>query len=453
MNIQASGLFSKFSGIDGLENMQQSLLQFQGVGLTEEFAAALQGQINLLQQRQDKLQLTGQQNINLSQLQEFAAVLGKGLPEAKGVVDIDLEKTMQALDDILKNIDAVNSDEEKAADSLMKLSGDQLRLAADKTANLVIKNKNFDDNNQEENLLVAGYDVQNDAVKQALTMEAGLVSDKVVNNSDVGVADKLSDGLVKRALLLVDKKNNSVVQTNGLLEQAVAMPENNKANDMMEQNSSFQKTEMAALLDAEKKQKESEILDGKGSVDLGVDKIQSKMAADLAVLNRAVNNNGSKVEIPDMTKYFAQPGWDKEFSEKVVWMTKQAVPSAELNLNPRNLGPVSIRVEVSQDQASVAFTTQHALVKEAIDAAMPRLREMLNAQQLNLVDVNVSQQQSEQKQSQGFFQMAENQQGQKGIQQAGDDFESDTDKAVVSVVNEIEAGRAIAGKGILSIFA
>ena len=44
------------------------------------------------------------------------------------------------------------------------------------------------------------------------------------------------------------------------------------------------------------------------------------------------------------------------------------------------------------DQASVHFTSPHGAVRDAIDTAMPRLREMLEHSGLNLADVNVSSQ-------------------------------------------------------------
>jgi flagellar hook-length control protein FliK len=100
----------------------------------------------------------------------------------------------------------------------------------------------------------------------------------------------------------------------------------------------------------------------------------------------------------------------------------------------------------------VAFTTQHQVVKDAIEAAIPKLKEMLQGQQLNLADVNVSQQQSEQRQStQDFFQMASDQ-GRKNPNDA-DVAETGAVNQSQSIVDEIEAGRAIASNGLLSLFA
>ncbi|MCF6202304.1 MAG: flagellar hook-length control protein FliK [Methylococcaceae bacterium] len=185
-------------------------------------------------------------------------------------------------------------------------------------------------------------------------------------------------------------------------------------------------------------------------VELNNEKASPKFATELAMLNRAVIAE-NKTEIPPMTKQFSHPEWNKEMGERVIWMHKQEIPSAELRLNPKHLGPVTIKIDVTQDQATVAFTAQHAVVKEAIEASLPKLREMLSAQQLNLVDVNVSQNDSGQRQAGNSDQMD---------QGAGDGKNRDSkminaeqaDKQM-EIADEIEAGRAISSNGILSIFA
>jgi flagellar hook-length control protein FliK len=46
---------------------------------------------------------------------------------------------------------------------------------------------------------------------------------------------------------------------------------------------------------------------------------------------------------------------------------------------------------MNQDQASIVFTAQHAAVRDALEASVPKLREMMNDQQINLVNVSVAQ--------------------------------------------------------------
>ncbi|WP_127476433.1 flagellar hook-length control protein FliK [Sulfurivermis fontis] len=97
-----------------------------------------------------------------------------------------------------------------------------------------------------------------------------------------------------------------------------------------------------------------------------------------------------------------QAGWDQAMAERVVWMAKQGVQEAQIHLNPRNMGPIEVHVSVQKDQASVAFVAQHAMTREALDAAMPRLRDMLQDSGLNLAQAEVSQHDRQREQAAGF---------------------------------------------------
>lgn len=85
------------------------------------------------------------------------------------------------------------------------------------------------------------------------------------------------------------------------------------------------------------------------------------------------------------------PAWGQAVGERLQWMVKQDVQQAQLKLNPRNMGPIEIKIAMNQEQATVTFVANHAMTREALDAAVPRLREMFGESGLNLVDVNVSQ--------------------------------------------------------------
>ncbi len=92
------------------------------------------------------------------------------------------------------------------------------------------------------------------------------------------------------------------------------------------------------------------------------------------------------VEIP-----VGQPGWDKAVGERIQWMIGRNIQNVEMKLTPPNLGPLEIRISVQNDQASVSFITTQAPTREALEAAIPRLREMLGEANLNLADVDVGQ--------------------------------------------------------------
>jgi flagellar hook-length control protein FliK len=82
-------------------------------------------------------------------------------------------------------------------------------------------------------------------------------------------------------------------------------------------------------------------------------------------------------------------GWDAAISDRVMWMLQGEQQFARLKLNPPNLGPLEVRLSVHQDQASVTFLAPQAAVREALEAALPRLREMFDQQSLQLVRADV----------------------------------------------------------------
>jgi flagellar hook-length control protein FliK len=84
--------------------------------------------------------------------------------------------------------------------------------------------------------------------------------------------------------------------------------------------------------------------------------------------------------------------WPDEFSQKVTWVSNQQNQVAELHLNPPDLGPMSVVLTVADNQASAVFSSPHSSVREAIENAMPKLRESLAENGIMLGNATVSDQ-------------------------------------------------------------
>lgn len=87
---------------------------------------------------------------------------------------------------------------------------------------------------------------------------------------------------------------------------------------------------------------------------------------------------------------FNQSGWDQSLGERIQWVVSHKLQGAQIKLNPAHLGPMEVRVQMHNDQASIQFTSAHGVVREALEAALPRLRDMFDASGVELVDVDVS---------------------------------------------------------------
>jgi len=81
--------------------------------------------------------------------------------------------------------------------------------------------------------------------------------------------------------------------------------------------------------------------------------------------------------------------WADELGSRVTMMVERGQHTASLRLSPEHLGPLEIRISTREDQVSVWFGAAHADTRAAIEHALPRLREMFEAQGMSLADAGV----------------------------------------------------------------
>lgn len=105
-------------------------------------------------------------------------------------------------------------------------------------------------------------------------------------------------------------------------------------------------------------------------------------------------------DTPPATAQVATPlhegRWSRDFGDKVVWLAKNEQQVAHININPPQLGPVHITLNLAGEQASAVFASPHAEVRQAIADAMPQLRDMLAGAGINLGQANVGSQMPQQ---------------------------------------------------------
>jgi len=85
-----------------------------------------------------------------------------------------------------------------------------------------------------------------------------------------------------------------------------------------------------------------------------------------------------------ITVPFADERFPDAIAERVTWLVREGLQGAELTLNPQELGPIRIELSMDGSAASIGFSATHAETRNAIEQALPRLREMLAGQGLHL---------------------------------------------------------------------
>ncbi|MDX1302350.1 flagellar hook-length control protein FliK [Photobacterium sp.] len=80
-----------------------------------------------------------------------------------------------------------------------------------------------------------------------------------------------------------------------------------------------------------------------------------------------------------------------QVAERVNMMMSKNLKHVDIRLDPPELGKLQIKLSLNQDQASVQFTVGNQQTRDLIEQAMPRLREMLHQQGLQLAQSTVQQ--------------------------------------------------------------
>jgi flagellar hook-length control protein FliK len=120
----------------------------------------------------------------------------------------------------------------------------------------------------------------------------------------------------------------------------------------------------------------------------------SHMGLDAAGLNALTQGTDklhqTQMSPPAISVPMRTPQWGDELSNRVMWMVQHDVQTASIKINPPHLGPLEVQVSMNKDHVDVSFNSHHAEVKEALDASMPKLKEMLGSSGLQLGNANVS---------------------------------------------------------------
>ncbi|MDH5822769.1 flagellar hook-length control protein FliK [Luteimonas sp. RD2P54] len=85
-----------------------------------------------------------------------------------------------------------------------------------------------------------------------------------------------------------------------------------------------------------------------------------------------------------------------DFAESVgtrlQWLADQKIGHAQIRITPHDLGPIEVRLRLDGDRVSADFSSAQAEVRQALEASLPRLREMLGAHGFQLAHADVGQQ-------------------------------------------------------------
>ncbi|MDT9115718.1 flagellar hook-length control protein FliK, partial [Escherichia coli] len=86
----------------------------------------------------------------------------------------------------------------------------------------------------------------------------------------------------------------------------------------------------------------------------------SKLNALTQALNQQTTAAPRLPLVPGQPVAMHQGGWSEAVVDRVMWLSSQNLKSAEIQLDPAELGRLEVRVNLSQDQAQVTFASPNA---------------------------------------------------------------------------------------------
>jgi len=90
-----------------------------------------------------------------------------------------------------------------------------------------------------------------------------------------------------------------------------------------------------------------------------------------------------------------QPQWPADFGRQVVTLAQTAhnqTQTAELRLDPPDLGPLRITININDNVAQAVFVSAHASVRHAVENALPQLQQQLAQAGISLGQTSVNDQ-------------------------------------------------------------
>ena len=177
--------------------------------------------------------------------------------------------------------------------------------------------------------------------------------------------------------------------------------------------------------------------------------------ADGITISDAAAASALNASVANQTDAFGEPlslqGHDAalRLGERLRWLTESGVQEARMQLHPRELGSVDIRIRIEGQGASVWFGADHPGARAALEATLPQLRERLASEGLQLTQTSVG---SQTQQQDGRQQQGGAEHGERASSAVGSrlDGAATAESGIATMAREIPPRRAL---GLLDRYA
>ncbi|WP_052074738.1 flagellar hook-length control protein FliK [Shewanella mangrovi] len=389
----------------------------------QQLSDVLHGMLNMLignAEMDDTSATDGDENASMS-LQQLLATISQGGEQDSVASDNDAtpEDLQQLLASIVQQAQVGNNTGEAtqsaAMDSDSLAKSDEL-LANSASADTQITAEDAKDSAAATNVEESQTQEDDKIAQLAVTLVAALVGTPATANAINQVS---SNANASDNAALVLNNNSAAKQSQQAILQQLAQFFGAAASDAEAQNTADTANgandfsdKIASLLKAASADNVAAVVSNKADKDSDGQLLKSLAGADSVAVKDASLMGGQLhqaqhqgTQSQNMTQYQMSLRQTNEqqvqqqeliqrfapaMKQQLLTMVKDGIQHAEIRLDPPELGAMTVKVQVRGDHTQVQFHVTQTQAKDLIDQAMPRLRDLLQQQGMNLADSQVS---------------------------------------------------------------
>jgi flagellar hook-length control protein FliK len=135
---------------------------------------------------------------------------------------------------------------------------------------------------------------------------------------------------------------------------------------------------------------------------------QSNVQVDASLLSMAGPEAALKgtpeIQKADLNSVFTQglnlkQNFTPNLAMRIQWMFNQAISSAEIMMDPPDMGPLTVKIQQHNGETNIMFQVAQSGTKELVEENLAKLKELLEQQGIDLGEASVEQQKQQPKES------------------------------------------------------
>jgi len=240
--------------------------------------------------------------------------------------------------------------------------------------------------------------------EKLVNLDATKVTHKIPLEENIRLGDKLALGDKlsldnKLNLNILDKDSMVVLNRNAIVEEnpLFIKGKNGLDNVRLVDNLTLA-ANLSSIGKTVKLQLENISTDNRGTVDLvKTDLNENTLLTSFTSVIKPITDHSLLPEPIVLRQPLTTNGqFANGLGIRIQWMLQQALSSAQIMLDPPELGPMNVKLVQAGSEMNIVFQVQTAQGKDAIEDNLAKLKEMLLAQGINLGETEIQHKQKDQ---------------------------------------------------------